>query len=425
MEDWKYHQTYSGTPQGGIISPLLANIFLHRLDEFIAGKFKANQKQSKKEENARRNPEYQKIYNQITKLRRKLKETDKEGHKLIVEELKGLERQTRRTPYYDKNKKHPCKVRYVRYADDFVVLVAGTKEETETIRTQIKDELSSIGLSLSESKTKVTHWSKTVRFLGYEIKGKMKSRGVGIRAVLIIPQEGVRKVKDALEKVSGYYNIPEADVIAQMSAIFKGWCNYYRFASAPQPVFSKLTGSVWWSYAHYLARKQNSSIAKVVRRERKAGRLAEVQQGKRKRLTFQTRVGDKALTLNIFPHKTGQIRAVPNKQGWTVDLRPINPLNWQSGRSLATRLAAEDRAQGVCERCKARPIAHVHHTVPLRGKTFLARVMSDQSQRETAIALCKECHLEMHGGSFSPRKQRSSQNAGCIERCSSGVGSAS
>jgi RNA-directed DNA polymerase len=425
LEDWKYHGTYSGTPQGGILSPLLANIFLHQLDEFIVNKFEANQSQSKKQERARRNPEYRKIENKITKLRRKLKETDKEGHRLITEELRGLERQMKRTPCYAKDRKHPCKVRYVRYADDFVVLVAGTRTETEAIKAQIKDELSSLGLSLSESKTKVTHWSQTVRFLGYEVKGKMRSRGVGIKAVLIIPQEGVRKVRDVLKQVSGYYNIPEADVIAQMNATFRGWCNYYRYARSPQKVFSKLTSDAWWDYAHYLARKQKSSIAAMIRRERKAGRLAEVQQGTRKRLTFQTKAGDKTLTLNVFPPQTGQIRVVSNKQEWTVDLKPVNPLNWQSGRSLATRLAAEDRANGVCERCKAKPVAHVHHTVPLKGRTFLARVMSDKSQRETAIALCRECHLETHGGSFDPRKQRSSRNAGCIERCSSGVGSAS
>jgi predicted HNH restriction endonuclease len=69
-------------------------------------------------------------------------------------------------------------------------------------------------------------------------------------------------------------------------------------------------------------------------------------------------------------------------------------------------------------------VVHVHHTVPIRAKSFLARVMSDRDQRYTAKALCKECHLEVHGGSFKP-KQRSNRNAGCDESRSSGVGSAS
>jgi hypothetical protein len=90
----------------------------------------------------------------------------------------------------------------------------------------------------------------------------------------------------------------------------------------------------------------------------------------------------------------------------TVDLKPVSPMNWQSGRSLATRMAALERAKGTCERCGEKPVAHVHHTVALRGKTFLARVISDSAQRYTAQALCHECHLDVHGGSYAPRKRK-------------------
>jgi retron-type reverse transcriptase len=434
LEDWRYHRTYSGTPQGGIISPLLANIFLHQLDEFVEDELEANRIQSKKQQNSRRNPEYQRIYRQIFGLRKKLRElkatksaegaSDKESPRLICEELAEWERQLKHTPYFDKDKKHPCKVKYVRYADDFVVMVAGIKEETEAARRRIKDKLSSIGLSLSECKTQITHWSRPVRFLGYEIRGEMRNRGVGIRAVLGIPQEKVQKAREAIEKVCSYHNIPEADLIAQVSSMFRGWCNYYRYANSPQPVFGRLSKDAWWAFAHYLARKHRASIAATLRREKLAKRLVVVKHNGRRKQTFQTRVGDRTLTLNIIPPKTGSIQAIHNKQDWTVDLKPIKILNWQSGRSFTTRLAALDRANGVCERCKANPVKHVHHRVPVRSRTFLARVMSDQSQKETAIALCEECHLEVHGGSFGPEKQRLGRNAGCAERCLSGVGSA-
>jgi hypothetical protein len=312
----------------------------------------------------------------------------------------------------------------VRYADDFVLMVAGTKEETEAARRRIKDKLSSIGLSLSEHKTQITHWSRSVQFLGYEIRGEMRSRGVGIRAVLTIPQEKAQKAKDAIEKVCSYHHIPEADLITQVSTMYRGWCNYYRYANSPQPVFGRLSKDAWWAYAHYLARKRRASIAATLRREKQAKRLVVVKQNGRQKQTFQTRVGDKILALNIIPPKTGSIQAIPNKPEWTVDLKPTNILNWQSGRSFTTRLTALDRANGVCERCKANPVKHVHHRVPIKGKTCLARVMSDQSQKETAIALCEECHLEVHRGSFGPGKQRLGRNAGCAERCLSGVGSA-
>ena len=88
-----------------------------------------------------------------------------------------------------------------------------------------------------------------------------------------------------------------------------------------------------------------------------------------------------------------------------MDLKPVNPLNWQSGRSLATRVTALGRANGICERCGVNPVAHVHHTYRTR-KAFKARVMSDSAQRYTAVALCKECHLKAHGGRYVQENTR-------------------
>jgi hypothetical protein len=191
-----------------------------------------------------------------------------------------------------------------------------------------------------------------------------------------------------------------------MSAMFRGGCNYYRSATAPQPTFKDLSRYTWWRYAHSIALKHKLSCAQMIPQERQAGRLGEVTRNGRKRLTFRVFVESKAITLDLFPPRTGQIRAITTTGQWTVDLKPVIPMNWQSGRSLATRTAALERAKGICERCGENPVPHVHHTVPLRGKTFLARVTSDSTQRYTAIALCKECHLEVHGGSYAPRKDQ-------------------
>jgi hypothetical protein len=406
MEDWRYHRTYSGTPQGGILSPLLANISLHQLDDFVVKEFAANRVQTKKESNSRLNPEYRKVGNKITRLRKKLKNSDDEGRRLIIDELREVEKKRRKTPVYAKDKRHPCKVKYVRYADDFVILIAGTGEEAKAIKDKVKEMLSQSGLTLSDEKTKVTHWSKTVRFLGYNVKGKRKARGVGIRAVLSIPQEKIKKVREALRTVSGYYHIPEVDAMIQINAIYRGWCNYYRYANSPQKDFDKLAQDTWWMYAHFLARKQKSRIASLIRRERKAGTLARVKRNGRERNTFQIRVGKKVLALNIFPPRTEQIRAVSNKLNWEVDLKPVVITNWQSGRSFATRLAAVDRANGTCDRCGVRPVDDIHHTIPLRRKSFLGRIQSDKEQRQTAAALCKECHLE-HTVARSIQEQRS------------------
>jgi hypothetical protein len=206
--------------------------------------------------------------------------------------------------------------------------------------------------------------------------------------------------------VREYYHIPEADAIIQMSAMFRGWCNYYRYATGPQATFSDLSNYTWWSYAHYVARKHRLSIAPMIKQERQAGRLGQVEKHGRKSNTVKVFVGEKALVLELFPPRPGQIRALATTGQWTVDLKPVIPMNWQSGRSLVTRMAALERAKGTCERCGERPVAHVHHTVPVRRRAPLARIMSDSAQRYTATALCAECHLEMHGGSYAPRKRK-------------------
>jgi group II intron reverse transcriptase/maturase len=406
MEQWQYHKTYSGTPQGGVLSPLLCNIFLHQLDAYLMGNLRANETQAKRVSNARRNSEYRRIENKITRLRRQLKQTLGTAREALITELTKLERQQRDTPYYAKEVKHPSKVGYVRYADDFVIMVQGTKLEAQAMKDEIGKKLQEMGLALSEEKTKLTHWRYRVNFLGYQLHGKPTKKGTSIRPILSIPHEKLQRIKGALRVVGGYHQIPEIDAITQMSAMFRGWCNYYRYATAPQAAFNDLASHTWWRYAHYVARKHRLSIAQMIWQERQAGRLGEVKRNGRKRLTFRAFVEKKAVTLDLFPPRTGQIRALTTTGQWTVDLKPVIPMNWQSGRSLATRTAALERAKGTCERCRENPVAHVHHTVALRGKTFLARVMSDGAQRYTAIALCAECHLEEHGGSYAPRKRK-------------------
>ena len=317
-----------------------------------------------------------------------------------------MERQQRRTPCDAKDKQHPSKVGYARYADDFVMMVQGKKGEAQAIQDEVGKKLLEMGLALSEEKTKLTHWRYKVNFLGYQLHGKPTRKGTSIRPILSIPREKLQKIKEALRVVSGYHQIPEVDAITQMSAMFRGWCNYYRYATAPQATFSDLSNYTWWRYAHYVARKHRLSIAKTIRQERQARRLGKVKKNGRSRLTFQVFVERKPVILDLFPPRTGQIQTLTSTSQWTVDIKPVIPKNWQSGRSLATRTAALERAHGTCERCGENPATHVHHTVPLRGKTFLARVMSDSDQRYTAQALCNRCHLEVHGGSYAPRSRK-------------------
>jgi len=410
LEEWKYYKTYSGVPQGNIIGPLLCNIFLHQLDEFMEKELEANLIQTKREVDARRNPEYRKIEYRIAPLRKKLRNKigDKEQ---TIKKLRELERQLKATPYYARDKRHPCKVKYIRYGDDFVVLVASRKQEAEAIKNKISTKLSEMKLKLSEEKTKITHWSNSYQFLGYDIHGELRDKGVGVRAVLTIPQEKIKKVEVKLENFSHYYHMPELDTIVQLSAIYRGWCNYYRYANNCTKVFNQLSSLMWWGYAHYLANKHKLSIKQMITKERRAGNFGIIQRGKCNRTTFSIMIGKKKYVLDIFPPKRKSIRTFMKEPNWEVDLWPVQPMNWQSGRSFATRMEAIERSKGICERCAERKASQVHHTTPIRKKAFLARVMSDKDQRYTAIALCNECHLETHQGSFNPKRKKSVRSA--------------
>ena len=261
--------------------------------------------------------------------------------------------------------------------------------------------LESIGLQLSEEKTRITHWNKPITFLGYHIHGEPRINGVQIRAILTIPKEKERLIRRELLKTSSYQHIPEPDAMLNMSAKYRGWCNYYKYASNPQVVFSRLSQKMWWFFAHFLARNRRSNIKNLLIWAKTTGKCKEISKGNNRRLTFTIKNGKREMYLDLFPPKTAEIRAVSNKETWTVDLKPVNPLNWMQGRSAATKLTALARSEGICERCGENPAEHVHHKNRMKSKrTMLAKTTSDRDQREQAQALCKECHLEVHHGNF-------------------------
>ena len=159
---------------------------------------------------------------------------------------------------------------------------------------------------------------------------------------------------------------------------------------------------MWWFYAHFLARKHKSSIKALLIRVKINGSHRMITKGTSKRGTFTINVGKgKRIYLDVFPPKSEEIRQVSNKENWTVDLKPANPEKWLQGRSAATRLSALARSNGLCERCQKNPAVQVHHKNRMKTKrTILAKVASDRDQQNQARALCKECHLENHHGTW-------------------------
>lgn len=164
MEGWKYFQTYSGTPQWGILSPILANIYLHELDKKVA----EIKKRFNTTERKKYTEEYAEIRRRIGTLSMRLKNHPDSPNSNDWKVEKGkLRKQLVKIPACQDNNKRMC---YVRYADDFLIGVVGSKEDCIAIKAELKEFLANtLKLELSDEKTKITHSSESARFLGYDV----------------------------------------------------------------------------------------------------------------------------------------------------------------------------------------------------------------------------------------------------------------
>jgi RNA-directed DNA polymerase len=110
-------------------------------------------------------------------------------------------------------------------ATRLVILVNGTEQEARDVKSTVEGHLGAMGLTLSEEKTKVTHWSKPIVFLGYSIHGALRAQGVQIKAILSIPKEKERLIRRELLHIAIHHHIPELDAMLLMNAKFRGWCH--------------------------------------------------------------------------------------------------------------------------------------------------------------------------------------------------------
>ena len=164
MEDWKYYGTYSGCPQGGIISPILANIYLNELDSYV---------EKLKEEfdvrtPYRTTPEYRAICSKRHRLRKKAEQAEGAEREQLIAAYKKETAKLLKTPAKLCNDK---KLKYVRYADDFLIAVNGSKQDCEWIKAKLTEFIqNTLKMELSQEKTLITHSNTPARFLGYDVR---------------------------------------------------------------------------------------------------------------------------------------------------------------------------------------------------------------------------------------------------------------
>ena len=288
VEDWKYNKTYSGTPQGGIISPMLANIYLDKFDKYIkeyAAKFRKGDRRSI-------NPEYWRLNNKKNWLKKKLQKTsDEQIRKSYLYEIAQLSKQMLSTPHKDAMDADFRRLQYVRYADDFLISVIGSKSECETIKADITQFMrEQLKLELSDEKTLITHAQDKAKFLGYEIfirksdAVKRNRDGVLKRdfngAVVLTLNSAVIQKKlteyNALEvrNIDGkdiWWSKPRRymtpmkpeDILAQYNAETRGLYNYYSLAANVSKECASFAFIMKMSMFKTLGWKLNTSARKV------------------------------------------------------------------------------------------------------------------------------------------------------------------
>jgi len=395
VEFWIYHPTYSGTPQGGILSPILANIYLNELDKKVAD----IKEKFDKPRNAKQTDAYRLKLNEINRLSYKLrKEKDELRRRDLLTNLKKCKQELRKIPCTPQDNK---RLVYVRYADDWLIGICGNKTDCEEIKEQIGTYLkNTLKLELSEEKTLITHSSNLTRFLGYDIrirrsqavkstKNGRKRRTLNHQVELLIPlKEKIEKFLFAegavvqmpdgkLKPVHRPYLIRYSDreIVERYNAEIRGICNYYRLAVN----YHKLDYFCYlmeYSCLKTIARKHKTKISKI---------WSKFRDGKIWSIPYLTKAGAKRVRI---------VKAADCKNGKVHDTIPPTS-------RITSRITIHARLEPrVCELCATRSLepCEIHHVGSLKklGNSVWEKVM--KKKRRKTLVVCGYCHSRViHG----------------------------
>ena len=403
VEDWTFHNTYSGMPQGGIVSPILANIYLDKLDKYVKEYIRHFDMGTKR----RPGKESNDLANERKRTVRKLKKVKDGTEKAaLVTRLKAIEQERAAFPSGDEMDGSYRRLKYIRYADDFILGVIGSKEDALRIKEDIKSFLSeSLALELSEEKTLITHTGKSAKFLGYEItvtrnnhqrrdvQGRLR-RTYGKRVRLNVSMATLRdklleygameiKLRNGKEIWkpkcrSGLIFNDDLEILDRYNRETVGFCNYYLIANNCV-VLHNFRYIMEYSMYKTFAGKYRSTVRKI----NKKYRLNKL---------FTVKYEQKGVIKSRTFYKTSFKRRTTAFNG-SCDIEPYSIAD-ASRTNLTDRLKAEK-----CELCGATGkliMHHVRNLKDLKGKESWKRLMS--ARKRKTIALCPSCHRLRHLG---------------------------
>jgi group II intron reverse transcriptase/maturase len=400
MEDWTFNETLSGTPQGCIVSPILANTYLDKLDKFVETVLIPEYTRGTKR---RENRAYGRLLKKASALRKQGK----------PEEAETARKQAQQLPSVDTQDPNFRRLRYVRYADDFLLGFTGTKAEAEEIKQRLEVFLrEELKLELSQTKTLITHArNEAARFLGYEVtiaqKDTMQTqrhtlgreqptmcRSVNGQITLRIPETVMEAIENRYEKDGKAIHRPELEGLSDYEIImtyqlqYRGIANYYQMAQN-----QRLLNTIKWvmetSLTKTLAHKHKMSVKQVYR---KYGTVHRVNGKPYKGLAATVpREGKEPLVA-----KWG---GIPLKRNMDAVLDDQPPQLYAGRSELEKRLLAQ-----ICEICGSTEKLEVHHMramkdlhkYPGREKPLWMRRMIAR-KRKTMI-VCQTCHEDITYG---------------------------
>lgn len=397
----EFVQNKTGTPQGSVLSPLLCNIYMHSLDEFVMT-LKLN---FDKGTQRRKNPLYRKLQYEISK-----KENSGDGKK------KAIRRRMWALDSKDPTDPHFRRLFYVRYADDFILGMSGPRDEADRIKKEISDYLrNTLKLELNEDKTSITHFHREKAFfLGTFLSGTRRKikpvrrtvdQGTGkTLKVRITPRVSMHAPIERLmskaatqgllvQKGNSFkatalrrlVNMAHSDILAYYNAVIRGIMNYYSFADNRKSLGSLIHGlkhSCALTLALKFKLRQRSKVFKRFGRTLKC-----------------PNTGAELKLPATFARK-------PEKQKFLVN----PPLGEKALALRWSKKLTESNLGRTCLICGAQP-AEMHHVRKIRdlkkgyrdGRLdFWTMQMAAINRKQ--IPLCKEHHSKLHKGDLSPQE---------------------